>query len=112
LKLAPIDAKYELIPVCLPDDVDLPEFENKSCYATGYGSGSPNGDLLISLHETKLPVVSKEICQESYSKSESRSKVKIFGGHLCAGTMNGTSGTCVVSTSYQSNRKDISMQFQ
>lgn len=68
---------------------DLPYVD---CIATGWGKSSIDGDLTDILLQTSVPIHDNEKCKDAYG-----SNVRIHRGHLCAGSLNGKGGTCVVS---------------
>lgn len=76
---------------------DLPYVD---CIATGWGKSSIDGDLTDSLLQTTVPIHDNRKCTDAYG-----SNVRIHRGHLCAGSLNGKGGTCVVSGKYTSNNK-------
>lgn len=68
---------------------DLPYVD---CIATGWGKSSIDGDLTDILLQTSVPIHDNNRCKDAYG-----SNVRIHRGHLCAGSLNGKGGTCVVS---------------
>ncbi|GJQ73915.1 hypothetical protein Trydic_g18849 [Trypoxylus dichotomus] len=75
--------------VCLPsrrlayNDTDL-------CIATGWGRDKEDGKLAGKLLEVRIPVHDNGLCKKKYGHA-----VPIRNGHLCAGHVDGSSGTCV-----------------
>lgn len=69
---------------------DLPYVD---CIATGWGKSSIDGDLTDILLQTAVPIHDNAKCKAAYG-----SNVRIHRGHLCAGSLNGKGGTCVVSS--------------
>ena len=102
LKLAtvPAETQIELRPICLPDNSSLHThtFEGDDCYVTGWGSASLESKLMENLQELKVPILQNKLCSEPYDIPE-YGHVKVRDSHLCAGSIDGLSGTCVVSTS-------------
>lgn len=102
LKLQPLSkmASPSLTPICLPDTVPLRtfSFEGMACYATGWGRGEAAGagPLRARLQETKVPVLPTQVCAEKYNSAQ-YGFAKISDAHLCAGVLDGSTGTCVVS---------------
>lgn len=94
------------MPICLPDSPDLQthSFRRDTCFTTGYGStdtggyGSTytGGSIVTGLRETHTPVLDTGICSRAYNTSQF-GHVKIRDSHLCAGHVDGSAGTCVVS---------------
>lgn len=76
--------------VCLPNK-RLTYNDTGMCIATGWGRDAENGILAGKLLETKVPVHDNAICRKKYGHS-----VNIRSGHLCAGHLDGSTGTCVV----------------
>lgn len=68
---------------------DLPYVD---CIATGWGKSTIDGDLTDILLQTSVPIHENTKCKDAYG-----SNVRIHRGHLCAGSLNGKGGTCVVS---------------
>ncbi|XP_019871030.1 trypsin-1 isoform X2 [Aethina tumida] len=75
--------------VCLPNK-RLTYNDTGMCIATGWGRDAENGILAGKLLETKVPVHDNAICRKKYGHS-----VNIRSGHLCAGHLDGSTGTCV-----------------
>nr|CAD7426671.1 unnamed protein product [Timema monikensis] len=75
--------------ICLPEsNIPLP----RVCIATGWGHTKTRGSLASRLMEARIPVHDNKACQAKYSGS-----VPIRASHLCAGHLDGSTGTCVVS---------------
>lgn len=77
--------------VCLPAK-RLAHNQTDLCIATGWGRDKEDGDLAGRLLETRVPVHDNAVCRKKYGRS-----VPIRSGHLCAGHLDGSTGTCVVS---------------
>lgn len=77
--------------VCLPAK-RLSYNETNLCVATGWGRDKEDGNLAGRLLESRIPVHDNAICKKKYGHS-----VPIRSGHLCAGHLDGSSGTCVVN---------------
>lgn len=75
--------------VCLPNK-RLTYNQTTFCVATGWGRDEEDGTLPSRLLEVKIPVHDNAICRRKYGHA-----VSIKSGHLCAGHLDGTSGTCV-----------------
>ena len=86
------------MPICLPDSDELNvfNFEGVPCYVTGWGTIIPKDDLAKNLQEAFMPLVNFEKCHNSYNIPK-YGNISLNGGHLCAGPLDGTAGTCVVS---------------
>lgn len=76
--------------VCLPTK-RLTHNQTDLCIATGWGRDSEDGPLAGRLLEAKVPVHDNAVCRKKYQHA-----VAIRSGHLCAGHLDGSSGTCVV----------------
>lgn len=76
--------------VCLPTK-RISHNETDLCIATGWGRSAEDGQLAGQLLEAKVPVHDNAICRKKYGHS-----VAIRSGHLCAGHLDGSTGTCVV----------------
>nr|CAD7200909.1 unnamed protein product [Timema douglasi] len=73
--------------ICLPGaNIPLP----RVCIATGWGHTKTRGSLASRLMEARIPVHDNKACQAKYSGS-----VPIRASHLCAGHLDGSTGTCV-----------------
>lgn len=79
--------------VCLPTK-RLSYNQTSKCVATGWGRARQDGSLAVKLLEAHIPVHDNAICKRKYGTT-----VPIRNGHLCAGHLDGSSGTCVVSIS-------------
>lgn len=86
-----ISGRSRLRSVCLPTK-RLTHNQTDFCVATGWGRASEDGPLAGKLLEAQVPVHDNAICRLKYQHA-----VPIRSGHLCAGHLNGSSGTCVVS---------------
>ncbi|XP_066142316.1 trypsin-1 [Euwallacea fornicatus] len=75
--------------VCLPTK-RLNHNETDFCVATGWGRDLEDGLLAGKLLETKVPVHDNAVCKKKYGHA-----VHIRSGHLCAGHVDGSTGTCV-----------------
>ncbi|XP_055617376.1 uncharacterized protein LOC129762839 [Toxorhynchites rutilus septentrionalis] len=60
------------------------------CLATGWGKSTIDDELTDILLQTKAPIQSSKKCQQAYGDF-----IKLHRGHLCAGNLDGTGGTCV-----------------
>lgn len=84
--------------VCLPTK-RLQYNETDLCIATGWGRDKEDGNLAGKLLEVKIPVHDNAVCKMKYGHS-----VSIKSGHLCAGHLDGSSGTCVVRFIFFNNQ--------
>ncbi|XP_045460795.1 chymotrypsinogen B-like [Harmonia axyridis] len=75
--------------VCLPTK-RLSYNQTAKCVATGWGRDVEDGLLPGKLLEAKVPVHDNAVCRKKYGHT-----VTIKSGHLCAGHLDGSSGTCV-----------------
>ncbi|XP_060526558.1 transmembrane protease serine 9 isoform X2 [Cylas formicarius] len=75
--------------VCLPS-TRMTHNQTDFCVATGWGRDLEDGQLAGRLLEARVPVHDNAICKKKYGHS-----VNIRSGHLCAGHLDGSSGTCV-----------------
>ncbi|CAG9860185.1 unnamed protein product [Phyllotreta striolata] len=75
--------------VCLPTS-RLLHNQTDLCYATGWGRATEDGMLSVRLLESRVPVHDNAVCRKKYGHA-----VPIKSGHLCAGHLDGSSGTCV-----------------
>lgn len=82
-------SKTRVRAVCLPTQ-RLNHNQTDFCIATGWGRNIEDGLLAGKLLEAKVPVHDNAICKKKYGHA-----VHIRSGHLCAGHMDGTTGTCV-----------------
>lgn len=62
------------------------------CVATGWGRYTTHGPMTSTLLQVSVPLHDNSLCQAKYGNS-----IPIRTGHLCAGRLDGTTGTCVVS---------------
>ncbi|XP_038105156.1 uncharacterized protein LOC6051539 isoform X2 [Culex quinquefasciatus] len=60
------------------------------CLATGWGKSTIDDELTDILLQTKAPIQNSKKCEEAYGDF-----IKLHRGHLCAGNLDGTGGTCV-----------------
>ncbi|XP_076062450.1 uncharacterized protein LOC143037782 [Oratosquilla oratoria] len=101
LKLKNSPSVKNLTSICLPDSIELRTFSflKMKCSATGWGSdnrSAPEGPLKIRLQETEVIVHDSEVCRQVYNTPEF-GNVSIGDQHLCAGVLDGSAGTCVVT---------------
>ncbi|EGI58175.1 Transmembrane protease, serine 7 [Acromyrmex echinatior] len=74
--------------ICLPGPgQDLSEGQ---CVTSGWGRYGPSPSLSTALLEASIPLLNLEECLQAYGTS-----VPIRKGHLCAGQIDGSSGSCV-----------------
>jgi hypothetical protein len=94
LKLSQISGPVSsrLQSICLPEQVTTSPSASGSCVATGWGQASRTGSLTAKLLEARIPLHENSVCRSKYGNS-----VPIRAGHLCAGHLDGSTGTCVVS---------------
>jgi secreted trypsin-like serine protease len=76
--------------VCLPPS-RLTHNQTDLCIATGWGRDVEDGMLAGKLLEARVPLHDNAICRKKYGHA-----VSIRSGHMCAGHLDGSSGTCVV----------------
>ncbi|XP_065771764.1 serine protease 38 [Muntiacus reevesi] len=75
-----------VLPVCIaPPDLTL---ANLSCWATGWGSISQEGDTSNKLQEVQLPLVPLYLCQQLYGQTN------IQPDMLCAGNIRDMKTAC------------------
>lgn len=88
--------------VCLPETplTETESFRRRPCVATGWGHSKLDGPLSDKLLEIHVPVQDNTICVHKYGVRE-YGNVKIKGSHICAGHLDGSSGTCVVSLAFR-----------
>ncbi|GLG97646.1 Phenoloxidase-activating factor 1 [Gryllus bimaculatus] len=85
-----IDVSGEHIkPVCLPHTMLAPS-AYVTCVATGWGHVSPRGSLTATLLQARIPLHDSALCKAKY-----KGIVTILASHLCAGQLDGSTGTCV-----------------
>ncbi|XP_058837451.1 uncharacterized protein LOC131693553, partial [Topomyia yanbarensis] len=60
------------------------------CLATGWGKSTIDDELTDILLQTKAPIQNSKKCEKAYGDF-----IKLHRGHLCAGNLDGTGGTCV-----------------
>lgn len=87
-----------LHPICLPDSEELQtfSFEGFWCRITGWGDINFTTQFSELLQDAEIPVINSSYCNKAYN-SEEFGFVQIKGGHLCAGNLDGSTGTCMVS---------------
>ncbi|XP_071535883.1 tryptase-2-like isoform X4 [Panulirus ornatus] len=85
-----------LTPICLPESPELRNFsfQGHVCLATGWGGQHKEGALRTRLQETRAPVLPPGVCARAYNTVE-YGFVKLGEAHLCAGVLDGSSGTCI-----------------
>ena len=88
----PVNSRLQSI--CLPEQAATLPSASGSCIATGWGQASRTGSLTAKLLEARIPLQDNAVCRSKYGNS-----VPIRAGHLCAGHLDGSTGTCVVSGS-------------
>ncbi|KAL0268605.1 UNVERIFIED_CONTAM: hypothetical protein PYX00_010473 [Menopon gallinae] len=66
------------------------EKSTTECVATGWGRHNAHGPLTSTLLQATVPLHDNSLCQAKYGNS-----IPIQTGHLCAGRLDGTTGTCV-----------------
>jgi hypothetical protein len=89
----PVSSRLQFI--CLPEQTATLPSAAGSCIATGWGQASRTGPLTAKLLEARIPLQTNSVCRSKYGHS-----VPIRAGHLCAGHLDGSTGTCVVSGSW------------
>lgn len=65
------------------------------CIATGWGRDKAQGPDTATLLQAQVPLLDNSVCENKYGGS-----ISIRMGHLCAGRLDGTTGTCVVTTNF------------
>lgn len=78
-------------PVCLPPNRSAYN-QTDLCMATGWGRDTEAGLLAGRLLEARVPLHDNALCRKKYGHA-----VSIKSGHICAGHLDGSSGTCVVN---------------
>ncbi|PFX11350.1 Chymotrypsin-like elastase family member 1, partial [Stylophora pistillata] len=74
-----LDRKVGL--ACLPESSeDLQVLSGKTCWATGFGILSPNGDLAQVLMQVDVPIVGQSDCKNAYESE------KFHNSMVCAGS--------------------------
>ncbi|KAJ8978406.1 hypothetical protein NQ317_008481, partial [Molorchus minor] len=86
--------------VCLPTK-RLSHNQTDLCIATGWGRDVEDGFLAGKLLEARVPVHDNAVCRKKYGHA-----VNIRSGHLCAGHLDGTSGTCVEAEEQEEEGKE------
>ncbi|GFY45333.1 serine protease filzig [Trichonephila inaurata madagascariensis] len=85
----PVQLQANIVPVCLPHDVD--DITGRIAVVTGWGRLS-EGDLPSSLHEVLLPILSNEECEQMYYEAGFKENIRdVF---VCAGISNGGLDAC------------------
>ncbi|EFN70108.1 Acrosin [Camponotus floridanus] len=74
--------------ICLPGPEQY--IGKRQCVASGWGRYGPSPSLSTALLEVSVPLLDLEECLQAYGTS-----VPIRKGHLCAGHIDGSSGSCV-----------------
>jgi hypothetical protein len=74
------------------DDNNGIDFKDE-CYTTGWGREQTNGTLTDVLLEAEVPILPLNTCRDKYSLT-----LPLNEGHLCAGSTDGSTGACVVSS--------------
>lgn len=72
------------------DDNNGIDFKDE-CYATGWGREQTNGNLTDVLLEADVPILPLQLCRDRYALT-----LPLNEGHLCAGSIDGSTGACVV----------------
>ncbi|GFY69520.1 serine proteinase stubble [Trichonephila inaurata madagascariensis] len=86
----PVQLQANIVPVCLPHDVD--DITGRIAVVTGWGRLSEEGDLPSSLHEVLLPILSNEECEQMYYEAGFKENIRdVF---VCAGISNGGLDAC------------------
>nr|XP_044634038.1 serine protease 38 isoform X2 [Equus asinus] len=76
-----------VLPVCIaPRDVKL---KNIACWATGWGSISPEGKSSDKLQEVQVPLISSSLCRLLYGEMS-----EVQSDMLCAGDLRNWKTTC------------------
>ncbi|XP_026471750.1 chymotrypsin-like elastase family member 2A [Ctenocephalides felis] len=86
---ANITRKSRVRLICLPN-IYILYIITSECVATGWGRSRHSGELTDTLHQARVPLHDNSLCRRVYGKA-----VPIRPGHLCAGHLDGSSGTCV-----------------
>lgn len=76
--------------ICLPGPGQ--DLSGGHCVTSGWGRYGPSPSLSTALLEASVPLLNLEECLQAYGTS-----VPIRKGHLCAGQIDGSSGSCVVN---------------
>ncbi|XP_071565745.1 chymotrypsinogen A [Temnothorax nylanderi] len=74
--------------ICLPGPGQ--DLSQGQCVTSGWGRYGPSPSLSTALLEASVPLLNLEECLQAYGTS-----VPIRKGHLCAGQIDGSSGSCV-----------------
>lgn len=90
MKLArPAPLSKAVRTICLPGPGQ--DVSEGQCVTSGWGRYGPSPSLSTALLEASVPLLNLEECLQAYGTS-----VPIRKGHLCAGQIDGSSGSCVV----------------
>ncbi|KAL1779983.1 serine protease 38 [Sigmodon hispidus] len=84
---SPIIFSDFVLPICLPPSNLNPN--NLSCWATGWGLVSPQGNTKIQLQEAQLPLIPKVMCQLLYGFTS-----YLLPEMLCAGDIKNVRNVC------------------
>ncbi|OBS58085.1 hypothetical protein A6R68_10802, partial [Neotoma lepida] len=83
---SPIEFSDAVLPICLPPfNLNL---SHLSCWVTGWGLASQQGDTMKELQEAQLPLISKFQCQLLYGFTS------ILPEMLCAGDIRNMKNVC------------------
>ncbi|OQR77069.1 serine proteinase stubble-like [Tropilaelaps mercedesae] len=86
----PVDFSDKIVPICLPD---LDEnFVGQNGFVTGWGKLAHKGGLPKVLQNVKLPIISREKCQQMFMKSGHVKNIHEY--FLCAGYDEGKLDAC------------------
>ncbi|KAJ1528013.1 hypothetical protein ONE63_007937 [Megalurothrips usitatus] len=73
-----------------PAAPDAPGERAPLCMVSGWGRQSSNGDETATLLQASVPLHPNSLCAKRYG-----GPIRVNAGHLCAGHLDGSSGTCV-----------------
>ncbi|CAD6215661.1 GSCOCT00000473001.2-RA-CDS [Cotesia congregata] len=76
--------------ICLPEPETEKKLVDTNCFTSGWGRSGPSPSLSAALLEASIPLLTLEDCKKAYGNS-----VPLRNGHLCAGHLDGSSGSCV-----------------
>lgn len=89
LKLArPAPLSKVVRTICLPGPGQELSGGHAQCVTSGWGRYGPSPSLSTALLEASVPLLNLEECLQAYGTS-----VPIRKGHLCAGQIDGSSGS-------------------
>lgn len=88
--------------ICLPEPETEKKLVDTNCFTSGWGRSGPSPSLSAALLEASIPLLTLEDCKKAYGNS-----VPLRNGHLCAGHLDGSSGSCVVIYFYFYNNIKI-----